>query len=203
YLDETEVTNDQYKKFLDANPGHPAPYSWPNGRTTRTYPPGEAKLPVTGVTWVDAATFARWAGKRLPTEAEWEYAARSRGRYLLYPWGDDWSDSAANALNLRTGPSPVDGFKDDRSEQGVLGLAGNVSEWVADLHRRYDNQQLVFPKCPDCRVIRGGNYNSEKPAECAATTRLSDHSSLPTDQAEKQKYFEVMKLVGFRCALSR
>ncbi|MFZ4986095.1 MAG: serine/threonine protein kinase [Blastocatellia bacterium] len=203
YLDETEVTNEQYKRFLDANPQRPAPAGWTNGQSGRVFPPGEAGVPVTGVSWEDASAFARWAGKRLPTESEWEFAARSRGKYLLYPWGDNWSDNAANALEVRRDPSAVDGFPNDRTEQGVLGMVGNVSEWVSDLHLRYDNRQPVFPKCPDCRVIRGGNFKSSKPGECAGTTRLSDHSTLPADSLERAKHLEFLKLVGFRCALTK
>jgi formylglycine-generating enzyme required for sulfatase activity len=196
YLDETEVTNEQYQRFLDANPGYPAPTTWEG----RRFAVGEAKLPVTGVSWEEATAYAQWAGKRLPSEAEWEYAARSRGRYLLYPWGDDWRDNAANALEQRNGPTPVDGFRDDRSEQGVLGLVGNASEWVADRHLRYDNQLPVFSTCPDCRVIRGGNYKSPKPADCAAPTRLSEYPRLPGALIEREKYRQFLSLVGFRCA---
>ncbi len=196
YLDETEVTNEQYKRFLDANPGYPPPLSWEG----QAYAVGEAKLPVTGVSWEQATAFAKWAGKRLPTEAEWEFAARSRGKYLLYPWGDDWRDNAANALEQRNGPTPVDGFQGDRSEQGVLGLVGNVSEWVADRHWQYGTQQPVHPACPDCRVIRGGNFSSPKPADCAATTRLSEHPRQPGLQSERKEYDQFLAQVGFRCA---
>jgi serine/threonine-protein kinase len=196
YLDETEVTNEQYQRFLDANPGYPAPTVWEG----RRFAVGEAKLPVTGVNWEEATAYAQWAGKRLPSEAEWEYAARSRGRYLLYPWGDDWRDNAANALEQRNGPTPVDGFREDRSEQGVLGLVGNASEWVADRHLRYDNQQPVHSTCPDCRVIRGGNYKSPKPADCAAPTRLSEYPRLPDKLTEREEYRQFLLVVGFRCA---
>jgi formylglycine-generating enzyme required for sulfatase activity len=196
YLDETEVTNEQYQRFLDANPGSPAPTIWEG----RRFAVGEAKLPVTGVSWEEATAYATWAGKRLPSEAEVVFAARSRGRYLLYPWGDDWRDSAANALEQRTGTSPVDGFRDDRSEQGVLGLVGNASEWVADRHLRYDSLVPVFPACPDSRVIRGGNYKSPKPADCAAPTRLSEYPRLPDTLSEREKYRQFLALVGFRCA---
>ncbi len=201
YLDMTEVTNEQYKLFLDGNPSHPAPFTWQNDGG-RTYPAGEATLPVTGVSWEDAGAYAKWAGKRLPTEAEWEFAARSRGRYRLYPWGDNWRDGVANALKLRPSPSPVDGFRDDRTEQGVFGMVGNVSEWVEDRHLQYDSKQPVYPECPDCRVYRGGNYNSEKPAVCAVTSRLSEFARLPANQSKRVYYFESLKLIGFRCAKS-
>lgn len=201
YIDETEVTNEQYKKFVDANPGQQVPYGWQSD--TRTYGAGEANLPVTGVTWDDAVAYAKWAGKRLPTEVEWEYAARSRGRYLNYPWGENWIDGVANALRLRQGPTTVDGFREDRSEQGVLGLGGNVSEWVVDLYLDYETKKPVDPNCPDCRVYRGGNYWSRESKLCVVTDRYSDRPSLPKSMIGKENEYQiVLKYVGFRCASS-
>ncbi len=195
YLDETEVTNEQYQRFLDTNTDYPAPITW----TGRTFPVGAEKLPVTGVSWEEANAFANWAGKRLPTEAEWEYAARSRGLIRRYPWGDNWRDNVANALGLHNGLTPVDRFSEDRSEQGVLGLAGNASEWVADRHLSYDNQQPLFQNCQLCRVIRGGNYRSKK-EDCTATIRASEYARFPQKPEDRKRYREVLSVVGFRCA---
>lgn len=202
YLDRTEVTNEQYKKFLDVNPGYAAPLSWQREGGAQSFPGGESKFPVTGVSWEDAVAYAKWAGKRLPTEREWEYAARSRGKYLRYPWGDDWLDSAANALGLRAGPAGIDSFKDDRSEQGVLGLVGNVSEWVGDRCLRYDNQAPLDPKCPDCRVVRGCNFMTQETKDCAATARYWYYHRLPAEQEKRRDYSTVITRFGFRCAKS-
>ena len=195
YLDETEVTNEQYQRFLEANPGYPPPIGWKE----RAFAAGRARLPVTGVSWEEAKAFADWAGKRLPSEAEWEYAARSRSRYLHYPWGDNWRDNAANALGQRNGLTAVDEFREDRSEQGILGLVGNASEWVEDVHKNYENQQPLFHTCQLCRVIRGGNYRS-KEENCKATIRASESPRPPKEVEDQKRYLETLSVVGFRCA---
>src|SRR5262249_40914997 len=90
YIDRTEVTNAAYKRLVDST-GHKAPSNW----TGNTSPEGKGDSPVTGVSWQDAVDYAAFAGKRLPTEAEWEAAARGADA-RIYPWGNDWRSGVAN-----------------------------------------------------------------------------------------------------------
>src|ERR1043165_7260748 len=90
YMDITEVTCEAYDQFVKAT-GNKRPVSWING----TYPPGYARRPVTGVDWYDANSYAQWVGKRLPTEEEWEFAARGTDA-RKYAWGNEWRANSAN-----------------------------------------------------------------------------------------------------------
>ncbi len=188
HLDRNEVTNEQYKKCVDAKQCK-APSNWTNG----VYPPDEALLPVTHVTWTDAATFARFAGKRLPTEAEWEYAARGGDPNNSYPWGARWEDGAANvARENASKPAPVSSFKRDQA-LGVYDLAGNVSEWVEDDYKTYVRQEPIAD-CQKCKVYRGGNFIDDV-RDSRATKRWAVFPDVP------QPYDKVvLPRVGFRCA---
>ena len=122
WIDQYEVTNAQYAEFLSATRGLP-PASWAGG----VMPAGQPDFPVEGVTWDQADAFCKWAGKRLPSEAEWEIAARGK-EGSLYPWGNDervvvLPDSKTYAV----GTIPA-----NRSAFGVFDMAGNVWEWVGD-----------------------------------------------------------------------
>ena len=141
YMDKYEVTNAQFKVFVDANPewqkdniddqfhlgGHL--HHW----TGTDYPAGEANHPVTEVSWYAAMAYAEWAGKRLPTEAEWEYAARGGLAGKKYPWGD--AEPTANDANyddnigttLPVGAYAANGY-------GLYDMAGNVFEWCLDAY---------------------------------------------------------------------
>ena len=176
YIDKYEVTNAQYKKFIDANPRWSkkylyAPYlaDW-NGNN---YPHGKANHPVVHVNWYAAMAYAKWAGKRLPTEAEWEYAARGGLVGKKYPWGDDIDSSKANydlkvSDTTRVGKYPPNGY-------GLYDMAGNVWEWCLDAYdpdfysnspRRnpiagHDNIAQVtsdFSTVETPRVLRGGSW---------------------------------------------
>ena len=95
YIDRHLVTNAEYQKFVDAT-GYPAPLNWARGR----HPEGKADHPVTQVKWDDASEYAKWAGKRLPTDEEWEKAARGTdGR--TYPWGDEWGKDRCNTCETK------------------------------------------------------------------------------------------------------
>ena len=154
-LDRYEVTNAQYRHFLQVMQREPPPY-WSGNE----YPPGQSDYPVAGVSWSDAEAYCAWVGQRLPTEAEWEKACRATGG-RLYPWGNEWSWNRANfdvssytarpagqvepghsqwdmawvLLRASSGVSrlwPIGSFPEGASPYGIMDLAGNVSEWVAD-----------------------------------------------------------------------
>jgi formylglycine-generating enzyme required for sulfatase activity len=154
YMDRTEVTNEQYAEFVKAT-NHVVPLDWKEG----SYPEGAAKLPVVQVSWQDANDYALWVGKRLPTEAEWEFAARTQdGR--RYPWGSDWDGTKANtsesALNQ---PIAVGSYPNAANPYGLLDMAGNVWEWTADEVMSYQDASVAL--APG-KVIRGGAFYRKK-----------------------------------------
>jgi formylglycine-generating enzyme required for sulfatase activity len=168
FIDIYEVTRDDYGKFMQAT-GHPVPSGWKNG----WYPISTGKWPVTGVSWDDANAYANWAGKRLPTEAEWEFAARGNdGR--RYPWGNEWKSQAANAGS--TSVNHVDQVGKNQSgisPSGAFDMVGNAWEWTATDFAAYPGGQLP-DRLPDGtevkrgKVIRGGCFLSNQ--EQATTT---------------------------------
>ena len=125
FIDQKEVTNARYAGFIRAT-NHPAPPGWDGAGQP---PSGSEELPVVNVTWEDARAYAAWAGCALPTEAEWECAARGASG-LAYPWGNDWQP---NAAVLGFGPAVVGTATKDRSAFGCMDMAGNVAEWTATL----------------------------------------------------------------------
>ena len=156
YMDADEVTNAQYRKFMSAT-GHRKPsYYWNDSAYN------QPNQPVVGVDWHDAVAYARWAGKRLPTEAEWEYAARGGLSGKKYPWGDLVGSSQAN-YNRNVGkPVPVGSF--EPNGYGLYDMAGNVYEWCADWYdsQYYSNSPSRNPQGPSSgtsRVLRGGGWN--------------------------------------------
>lgn len=158
------VTNGQYARFLAENPTYPVPYldevwaepyNWNPQR--RTYPEGTANHPVVLVGWRDALAYCEWAGVRLPTEEEWEKAARGQdGR--AYPWGDVFDPQRANVRESGIGSTtPVGVYPDGASPYGLLDCAGNVWEWTTS---RVGENQIV---------VRGGSWNfGAEDARCFA-----------------------------------
>jgi iron(II)-dependent oxidoreductase len=125
-IDKYPVTNAQYARFVAAT-GHRPPSTWVNGKI----PPGRELHPVTLVSWYDANSYAQWAGKRLPSEAEWEKAARGTdGR--RWPWGNVMQPSRLNTYYNVGSTTPVTAYPQGASPYGIMDMAGNVSEWTAD-----------------------------------------------------------------------
>lgn len=200
YIDRFPVTNEEYKLFVEAT-GYPVPhyevswgdfaeYNWDEEK--RAYPPNKARHPVVLVSWQDALVYAAWAGKRLPTEAEWERAARGLDE-RRWPWGDEFSPGRCNTkeAGLR-GTSPVDFFSPaGDSPEGVADMVGNVWEWTSTLYRPlpYDPEDgRESLEAEGWRTLRGGSWlNDMTIAHCAA--RLDGD-------------FLFYSNVGFRCAIS-
>ncbi len=160
FMDRTEVTNAQYAEFVQATK-HRAPPDWKGGQ----YSVGTENFPVVNVSWQDASDYAAWAGKRLPTEAEWEYAARTKdGR--MYPWGAKWDAAHANTSESNLNhPFAVGSKPGAANPLGLLDLAGNVWEWTAGEVTSYKDSNIIL--APG-KVIRGGAFYA--PKERATTT---------------------------------
>lgn len=179
WMDRYEVTNRQYRDFVKAI-GHKQPPAW----TDAGYPEGKDDYAFNAANLGDAIAYARWAGKRLPTEAEWEKAARGTdGR--LWVWGNDWKQGVCKMDDHRGGtlsasPGPVGSYAMDRSIYGVMDMAGNVLEVVdcGELTGEWKGLQLK----------KGGSFLNEAPYSFICATRHADAGG-----AE-------MGYTGFRCA---
>jgi len=214
WLDSVEVSNAQFSAFLNEQGNQiEAAMTWlhvgdedclvevRDGKFQPLH--GYADHPAVEVSWYGAAAYCTWAGARLPTEAEWEYAARGP-QSRIFPWGDtfdgarlnycdascdlDWADGALEDGHART--SPVGSFSSGQSWCGASDLAGNLWEWVADWYGPYSAERQVNPAGPDdgiFRVLRGGAWsNSADYARCAFRD-----GGTP---------FRTYYNVGFRCA---
>ena len=166
YIDQYEVTNKQFKAFVDAS-GYVTDAEHKNeANTWRTvYTAGKDSYPAVWMSWNDARAYCKWAGKRLPTEAEWEKAARGTDA-RLWPWGNNWDDKRLNSgAGRRETTTPVGSFPSGASPYGVMDLAGNVWEWVNDWYGAayYQTGNDLNPTGPESgedRVLRGGGFNN-------------------------------------------
>ena len=213
YMDTHEVTNAQYKQFVDATP------EWQKGGSLaraygnadylkhwdgNTYPKGRAEYPVVWVNWYAAMAYAKWIGKRLPTEAEWEYAARGGLVGMPYPWGDRALDSSkANYGKSRTeaiGTTRVGSYAPNG--YGLYDMAGNVYEWCLDGWDPYSTSSRQDPVVGAGsigeitsdfllvgteRVIRGGAWTSQRKG-----VRVANRAKGPPTNTHYT--------TGFRCA---
>jgi Sulfatase-modifying factor enzyme 1/Double zinc ribbon len=171
YMDIYPVTNELYRQFVESA-GVEAPPDWLEGR----YIHGTGDYPVTMVSFAEAEAYARWAGKRLPTDKEWERAARGP-LGSIYPWGNEFDSSKAHFESEYGCLKAVDAHPDGQSVDGCVDMMGNANEWI------------VLNHDPMTPVLRGGSY-MEDPRYFKAYTRLlaEDRSRCP--------------FVGFRCAVT-
>ena len=186
WMDRYEVSNRLYQACVKAGACRQDPNLSDSGS------PANEGLPATLVNWADADAYCKWAGKHLPTEAQWEKAARGTdGR--TYPWGNTFDQNIVNsAYNLNLTTVPVDQFPDGASPYGAFNMAGNVWEWVADwysetYYQQSPRQNPQGPASGELKVARGGGYGGTE-----AVMRTAQRRSI--DGIETGRY------LGFRCA---
>ncbi len=194
YLDKYEVTNARYEKFMEET-GRARPKFWEQLDLTV-----HSELPVIGVSWHDAKAYCEWAEKRLPTEAEWEYAARGTDR-RRYPWGNaEPNGQLANYAKRWSYKfyddrlEPVNSHEAGKSPFGIYNMAGNVFEWVADWYEikyymRSPDRNPSGPETGELKVMRGGSWNF-----AGEYIRTTSRMKLKPTEREAD--------VGIRCARS-
>jgi formylglycine-generating enzyme required for sulfatase activity len=205
HIDKYETSNKHYGEFIKAT-GHPSPAYWDDHKRN------QPNQPVSGVNWHDANAYCSWANKRLPTEAEWEKAARGPEGYK-YPWGNELNSSNANFGRQKEFTADVDSYPNGKSPYGAHNMAGNVFEWVQDWydpHYYKDSKHSLNPTGPKegaflsdtgtyldriavgkKRVIRGGSWYA--PGATVTTTHRFWNDPMNNSYGVG---------LGFRCARS-
>jgi formylglycine-generating enzyme required for sulfatase activity len=193
WIDKTEVTNVMYSQCVQSG-SCLKPYNQSNTHFNYYPDPTYANYPVIDLKWSSAAAYCAWAGRRLPTEAEWEKAARGTdGR--TYPWGNTLPNGSLLNFNSPAGDTVrVGNYPDGASPYGALDMAGNVTEWVADWYDAgyYGISPQANPSGPSdglYKVLRGGSWHTD-----VYNIRSADRHYLAPDTRDI--------VVGFRCALT-
>lgn len=189
WIDEFEVTNQSFQQFINADAYSTETYwsedgwTWLNNQSLSTLSNrclelGELDYPRVCLTWYEAEAYAAWRGGRLPTEAEWEFAARSPDSFI-YPWGNEWDTTRANVEGSEE-LMPVGSYIDGVSWVGAHDMAGNTMEWVADwLAPNYNNllDQIEDPTGPSTgriRIEKGGWWGSSSLVSRSAYRHFED-----------------------------
>lgn len=197
YVDKTEVTNAEYKKFCDAT-GKSYP---PNPHLETDYFTKRPNAPVVGVSFADAKAYADWAGKRLPTEEEWEKAAswdESAQTKRAFPWGNDFQK---NNVAFGIGSiSDVGKFSGGASAYGAMDMAGNVLEWVEAFFQPYPNSTATNAEFGEKnRIVRGGHFGSKSNESLKTTKRIYVSPDIASGEDDEKL---IAAIIGFRCAVA-
>ena len=190
HIDLHEVTNANYHLFVSATKREP-PYHWSEGNI----PAGKEGHPVIYVSWHDANAYCKWSGKRLPTEQEWEKAARGENGNI-YPWGNEWSlDKSNNPYKGSTGTQPVGTYPEGRSPYGLYDMSGNVWEWVDSFYLPHPGNTIPRAEYgKDKRVLKGGSWFDCLSYGCGLSAPTFNRSFF-TPEVKNNSF-------GFRCAKS-
>jgi formylglycine-generating enzyme required for sulfatase activity len=208
WIDKFDVTNGMYLGCMKVGGCTPPQQVTSKTRTSYFNNPDFNDYPVVQVTWGQANTYCKWAGRHLPTEAEWEYAARGN-TINTYPWGDQAPDNTRANFNYQVGDtSKVGSYAAGASPFGVLDMAGNVAQWVADFFdpTYYSKGIALNPAGPSARsnffnrVVRGGSFQDD-PTNIRVSLRASVLGPNPDAQVGTPAYLgESSPKIGFRCA---